>query len=127
MALKVIELLLMVLDMAVLFCECSLSIAIGLLCVTKSVLELIDLHMQIADLPLYTLIIVNFNAVDECGPGTLYCVLNIRMQQVDLPRALSPEQVVDVLMTTSTSFSMVDGNIIWPSSNFPSCTLMCSY
>ena len=23
--------------------------------------------------------------------------------------------------------SMVDGDIIWPSANFPSCTLMCSY
>ena len=113
--------------MAVLFCECSLSIAVGLLRVTKSILELIDLCMQIADLPLYAFISIDFNAVDECSPGALYCILNVKTQQVDLPEALSPEQVVDVLMTTSTSFGVVDGNIIWPSTNFPSCTLTCSY
>ena len=43
----------------------------------KSVLEFIDLHMQITDLPLYALISINFDAVDERGPGTLYCVFDI--------------------------------------------------
>ena len=105
----------------------KLSIAIGLLCIMKGVLELINLHMQIADLPLYAFISIDFDAVDECGPGALYCVLDIRMPQVDLPEALSPEQMVDVLMTTHTSFSMVDGDTIQPSTNFPSCTLTCSY
>ena len=44
-----------------------------------------------------------------------------------LASMLVTEQVVDVLMITSTSFSMVDGDVVWPSTNFPSCTLMCSY
>ena len=117
----------LVLYMAVLFCERSLSVAVGLLHIMKSVLELIDLHMQIADLSLYAFISINFNAIDECGPGALYCVLNIGTQEAELPEALSPEQMVDVLVTTSTSFRVVDGDIIWPSTNFPSCTLMCSY
>ena len=60
------------------FCECSLSIAIGLLCVTKSLLEFIDLRMQIADLPLYALISIDFDAVDEHGPGALYSILNVK-------------------------------------------------
>ena len=90
----------------------SLSVAMGLLCITKSVLELINLHMQIADLPLYVFIRINFDGVYECGPGTLYCILNVRMQQVDFPEALSPKQMVDVLVTTSTPISMVDGDII---------------
>ena len=83
--------------------------------------------MQIAKLPLYALISINFDAVDECWPGALYSILDINMLQIDLPEALSPEQVVDVLMATSTSFCVVDGDILWPSTDFPSCTLMCSY
>ena len=83
--------------------------------------------MQIAELPLYAMISIDFDAVDECGPGALYSVLNINTLQVDLAEALSPEQVVDVLMATSTSFGMVDGNVLWPSTDFPSCTLTCSY
>ena len=71
--------------------------------------------MQIAELPLNALISINFDAVDECGPGALYSVFNIDMLQVDLPKALGPKQVVDVLMATSTSFGVVDGNILWPS------------
>ena len=39
----------------------------------------INLRMQIAELPLYALISINFDAVDERGPGTLYSVLNINM------------------------------------------------
>ena len=79
MALQVLELLLKVLYPAVLFCERSLSIAIGLLCITKSVHHFINLHMQIADLSLHTLISIDFNAVDECRPGALYSILNIEM------------------------------------------------
>ena len=45
----------------------------------KSVLKFIDLHMQIADLPLYMLISIDFDAVDECGPGALYSVLDVEM------------------------------------------------
>ena len=60
-------LLLKVLYMAVLFCECSLSIAIGLLHVTKSILELINLRMQIADLSLYTFISIDFDAMMNMG------------------------------------------------------------
>ena len=71
--------------------------------------------MQIAELPLYVLISIDFDAVDEHGPGALYSVLDVNMLQIDLPKALSPEQVVDVLMATSTSFGMVDGDILWPS------------
>ena len=74
--------------------------------------------MQIAELPLYALISIDFNAVDERGPGTLYSILDIDTLQIDLPEALSPEQVVDVLMATSTSFGMVDGNVLWPSTDF---------
>ena len=58
--------------MAVLFCECSLRIV-------KSVFKFIDLCMQIADLPLHMLISIDFDAVDECGPGALYSVFNIEM------------------------------------------------
>ena len=76
MALYVLELL----YTAVLFCESSLSVAVGLLRVTKSILELIDLRMQITDLSLYPLISIDFDAVDESGPGTLDCILNVRMQ-----------------------------------------------
>ena len=83
--------------------------------------------MQITELPLYALISIDFDAVDERRPGTLYSVLDIDMLQTDLPEALSPEQVVDVLMATSTSFGMVDGDVLWPSTDFPSCTLTCSY
>ena len=83
--------------------------------------------MQIAELPLNALISINFNAVDECRPGALYSVLNVNTLQVDLPKALSPEQMVDVLVATSASFCVVDGDILWPSTDFPSCTLTCSY
>ena len=93
----------------------------------KSVLQFINLCMQIADLPLHVFISIDFDAVNECGPGALYSVLNVRMQQVDLPKALSPKQMIDVLVTTSTPLSVVDGNIIWPFTDFPSCTLTCSY
>ena len=62
-----------------LFCEHSLSVAIGLLCITKIVLKFIDLCMQIADLPLYVLISIDFDAVDECRPGTLYSILDVEM------------------------------------------------
>ena len=50
--------------------------------------------MQIAELPLNALISIDFNAVDECGPGTLYSVFDVNMLQVDLPEALGPEQMV---------------------------------
>ena len=83
--------------------------------------------MQITELPLYVLISIDCNAVDERRPGALYSVLDIDMLQVDLPKALSPEQVVDILMATSTSFGMVDGDVLWPSTDFPSCTFTCSY
>ena len=43
----------------------------------KSILKVVDLRMQIADLPLYMLISIDFDAVDECGPGALYSVLNV--------------------------------------------------
>ena len=71
--------MLKVLYLAVLFCECSLSIAIGLLCISKSVLKFIDLCMQIADLPLHALISIDFNAVDERGPGALYSLFDVEM------------------------------------------------
>ena len=45
MALQVLELLLKVLYPAVLFCECSLCIAVGLLHVAKSILKFINLRM----------------------------------------------------------------------------------
>ena len=54
--------------------------------------------MQIAELPLNALISINLNAVDERGPGALYSVFDIDTLQVDLPEALGPEQVVDVLV-----------------------------
>ena len=69
--------MLKVLYLAVLFCECSLSVAIGLLCIVKSVLQFIDLCMQIADLSLHMLISIDFDAVDECGPGALYSILDV--------------------------------------------------
>ena len=71
--------LLKVLYPAVLFCERSLHIAIGLLCVVKSVLQFIELCMQIAELSLHALISIDFDAVDECGPGILYSVFGIDM------------------------------------------------
>ena len=71
--------MLKVLYPAVLFCEHSLSIVIALLCITKSILQFIDLCMQIADLSLDTLISINFDAVDECRPGALYSVFNVEM------------------------------------------------
>ena len=74
--------------------------------------------MQIAELPLYALISINFDAVDECRPGALYSILDIDTLQIDLPKALSPEQVVDVLVATNTSFGVVDGDILWPSNDF---------
>ena len=83
--------------------------------------------MQIAELPLNALISIDFNAVNEHEPGALYSILNVNTLQVDLPKALGPEQMVDVLMATSASFCMVDGDILWPSTDFPSCTLTCSY
>ena len=76
---------------------------------------------------LNALISIDFDGVDECRPGALYSVFDVNTLQVDLPEALGPKQVVDVLVATSTSFCMVDGNILWPSTNFPSCTLTCSY
>ena len=82
--------------------------------------------MQIAELPLNALISIDFDAVDECGPGTLYSILDINTLQLDLPKALGPEQMVDVLVATSTSFCMVDGDVLWPSTDFPSCTLTCA-
>ena len=45
----------------------------------KSVLKFINLCMQIADLPLYVLISINFDAVDECRPGTLYSIFDVKM------------------------------------------------
>ena len=45
----------------------------------KSVFKFIDLHMQIADLPLHALISIDFDAVDECRPGALYSVLDVEM------------------------------------------------
>ena len=45
----------------------------------KSILQFIDLCMQIADLSLHMLISINFDAVDECGLGTLYSVFNVEM------------------------------------------------
>ena len=47
--------------------------------------------MQIAELPLYALINIDLDAVDECGPGALYSILDVDMLQIDLPEALSPE------------------------------------
>ena len=44
----------------------------------KSILEFIDLRMQIADLPLHALISIDFDAVDEHGPDALYCIFNIK-------------------------------------------------
>ena len=63
--------------MAVLFCECSLSIMIRLLHSVKSKLEFIDLCMQLADFPLYVLITIDFDGVDEHGPGALYSIFDI--------------------------------------------------
>ena len=68
--------------------------------------------MQIAELPLNALINIDFDAVDERGPGALYSILDVNMLQVDLPEALGPEQMVDVLVTTSTSFCVVDGDVL---------------
>ena len=45
----------------------------------------------VAKLPLYALISIDFDAVDECGPGALYSILDVDMLQNDLPEALSPE------------------------------------
>ena len=64
--------------------------------------------MQVTELPLNALISINFDAVDKCGPGALYSVFDVNMLQVDLPEALGPEQMVDVLMATSASFCVVD-------------------
>ena len=60
--------------------------------------------MQITELPLYALISIDFDAVYEHGPGALYSVFDVDMLQVDLPEALGPKQMVDVLVATSTSF-----------------------
>ena len=68
--------------------------------------------MQIAELPLNALISIDLDAVDERGPGTLYSVFNVNTLQVDLPKTLCPKQVVDVLVATSTSFCVVDGDIL---------------
>ena len=65
--------------MAVLFCECSLSVTIGLLHIMKSILEFINLHMQIADMSLHTLISIDLDAIDECGPGALYSIFDVKM------------------------------------------------
>ena len=83
--------------------------------------------MQIAELPLNALISINFDAVDEHGPSALYSIFDINMLQVDLPKALGPKQMVDVLVATSASFCMVDGDVLWPSTDFSSCTLTWSY
>ena len=93
----------------------------------KQVFQFIDLRIQITKLPLNVLISIDFDAVDKCGPGALYSVFDINTLQVDLPKALGPEHMVDVLVATSASFCVVDGNILWPSTDFPSCTLTCSY
>ena len=45
----------------------------------KSILQFIDLHMQIAELPLHMLISIDFGAIDECRPGALYSVLDVDM------------------------------------------------
>ena len=79
-ALEVLELLLKVLDLAVLFGECCLCSFCGLLHVTKPILYLINLHMQIANLSLHVFISIKTDAVDKPRPGTLNCVLNVRTQ-----------------------------------------------
>ena len=73
--------------------------------------------MQIAELPLNALISIDFDAVDEHRPGTLYSIFDVNTLQVDLPKALGPEQVVDVLMATSAFFCVVDGDVLWPSTD----------
>ena len=113
--------MLKVLYMAVLFCEHSLSVAAGFLHVAKSILKFIDLHMQITELPLHALISIDFNAVDEHGPGALYSILDVNTLYIDFPKTLSPKQVVDILVTTSTSLGMVDGDVVLPST----CKRMC--
>ena len=35
--------------------------------------------MQIAELPLYALISINFDAIDERGSGALYSILDVDM------------------------------------------------
>ena len=60
--------------------------------------------MQIAELPLNALISIDFDAVNEHEPGALYSILDVNMLQVDLPEALGPEQMVDVLVTTRHPF-----------------------
>ena len=45
----------------------------------KSVLQFIDLCMQIADLSLHALMRIDFNAVDERGSGALYSVFDVEM------------------------------------------------
>ena len=73
-------LLLKVFDAAALLSKCRLCISQRLLCINKSILHFIDLCMQIADLSLYLLISINFNAVDESGSSALDCIPNVRMQ-----------------------------------------------
>ena len=43
----------------------------------KRVLQFIDLCMQIAKLPLYALISIDFDAVYEHRPGALYSILDV--------------------------------------------------
>ena len=77
--------------------------------------------MQIAEFPLNALISIHFNAVDERGPGSLYSIFDVNMLQVDLPEALGPEQVVDVLVSewwTWCPLGRVGGSGTYPSSNF---------
>ena len=45
----------------------------------KSVLQFIDLHMHITELPLYVLISIDFDAVYEHAPGAPYSVLDVDM------------------------------------------------
>ena len=39
--------------------------------------------MQIAELPLNALISIDFDAIDEHGPGALYSILDINTLQLD--------------------------------------------
>ena len=52
---------------------------------------------------------------------------NLFISVLSQHETLSPKQMIDVLVATSTPFGMVDGDVVWPSTNFPSCTLACSY
>ena len=85
----------------------------------KNIFHLLELRMQVTDLSLDPLVSIEIDAVDKSRPGASNCILYTRTQQVDLPEALGPEQVVDVLVTTGIVFCMVDGDMVCPSTNFP--------